>query len=150
MRPAPLDSHIVGVHHVGHVVVDIQEKTKFFRDVLGYSAESALIHETNQKVFVRFLRLGEMRLELIAPAAEDSPVQRFLAKGGGLHHICYESDHLEASVAFFRKQGWVCTSRVASASIDNCEVAFLAKPESDLIELLEPRSGTRFLPGIEE
>ena len=34
----------------------------------------------------------------------DSPVTRFLEKGGGLHHLCYEVDNLEARIQRMKSQ----------------------------------------------
>ena len=56
-------------------------------------------HVPGQGVNVVFLGEGEGRLELIEPAAPDSPVGRFLERrGSGLHHIAYRVPDLEATL----------------------------------------------------
>ena len=50
-----LDAHITGVHHVGIVVRDIEAKSLFYVDRLGYVPESEVIHEAAQKVYVELL-----------------------------------------------------------------------------------------------
>lgn len=40
----------------------------------------------------------DLRIELLEPTSADSPIAKFLAKrpGGGLHHLSFEVDELEA------------------------------------------------------
>jgi methylmalonyl-CoA/ethylmalonyl-CoA epimerase len=60
----------------------------------------------DQKVNVLVTYAGSQRIELVEPAAPDSPVSRFLAqRGGGLHHIAYEVDDLEAALARLKQSG---------------------------------------------
>jgi hypothetical protein len=43
--------------------------------------------------------LGEMQLEVIAPVSGEGPYSEFLReRGPGLHHICVETDDLDAAV----------------------------------------------------
>jgi hypothetical protein len=43
-----------------------------------------------------------VRLELVEPAARESPVARFLEKGGGLHDLCHEVDHLAQQIRWMK------------------------------------------------
>ena len=87
--PEALGPLVLGLHHVAIVVASIEEARKTYEGVLGMTA-SELEHVPDQKVNVLVLYAGEQRIELVEPAAEDSPVQGFLAKrGGGLHHLAY-------------------------------------------------------------
>ncbi len=60
-----------------------------------------------QKVKVAFLSTnsGGGQVELVEPAGEGSPVSRFLALGGGLHHLCYEVDDLDPHLPEMRYSG---------------------------------------------
>ena len=114
-------------------------------NTLEFKAESKIIYEYFQKVFVQFLNLNGFRIELIQPENDDSPVANFMKKGGLLNHICYESDDIEFSKVFFReKYGAICVSSEMSASIVNCKVAFFAKPDGEVIELVQPFEGTKY------
>jgi methylmalonyl-CoA epimerase len=134
-----MESHIVGIHHIGIVVSDIQAKSDIYVNTFGYTPESDIIPENNQKVIVQFLSLGETRIELIQPMDEDSPVYKFLQKGGIINHICYETDDVDEAVKYLRKQyRAVLTYSVNwSESLEKCRYAFLAKPDGEVIELLQ-------------
>jgi len=65
---------------------------------------------TNEKVNVAMLPTGSAgagaRIELLEPAAEDSPISSFLAKRGpGLHHIALRVPDLAAAVERLRASG---------------------------------------------
>jgi methylmalonyl-CoA/ethylmalonyl-CoA epimerase len=49
-----------------------------------------------------------LRIELLEPTAEDSPIAKFLAKrsGGGIHHLCFEVDGLEHWQETLKKEGF--------------------------------------------
>ena len=54
----------------------------------------------DQRVNVLVCHAGSQRIELVEPAADDSPVTKFLAKRGpGLHHLAYRVAHLEDALA---------------------------------------------------
>lgn len=140
-----MSSSILRIHHIGIVVEDIEEKSAIFIEKFGYIPESKIMHEVAQKVYVQFLAFGGYRIELITPAEEISPVQRFLERGGGLHHICYESEDIKGSIAYLRKQyGAICISLKTSVSIRDCVVAFLARPDGEVIELVQLSNGNKY------
>lgn len=134
-----MESHLISIHHIGVVVSNIRTKSEFYVNKLGYRPESGIVHETNQQVLVQFLTFGNYRIELIQPVGEDSPVYRFLQKQGVINHLCYQTDDIDSSVLFFRKEyEAVLTSAPEwSCSIDECRVAFLAKPDGEVIELVQ-------------
>jgi len=136
-------SHIAAVHHIGMVVSDIKTKVAFYSGSLGYKVESGIIHEPSQKVYVQFLALGNYRLELIQPEGEDSPVYRFLQNKGVINHLCYQTDDIEASISFFRKEykAILTSGPEESESMDGCKIAFLARPDGEIIELVELTDG---------
>jgi len=134
-----MSSHLQGIHHVGIVVSDIKDKSKYYTGVLGYKAQSEVVKEVNQKVLVQFLVLGDSRIELIEPIDKTSPVYNFLQKGGIINHICYETDDIEASIIHLRKKyRTILTYPVNwSTSLNNCKYAFLARPDGEVIELVQ-------------
>ncbi|OQX34657.1 MAG: methylmalonyl-CoA epimerase, partial [Candidatus Sedimenticola endophacoides] len=54
-----------------------------------------------------FVELPNTKIELLHPLGETSPVARFLEKSpsGGIHHVCYEVDDIEAAAARLRREG---------------------------------------------
>ncbi|MDB5108730.1 MAG: methylmalonyl-CoA epimerase [Candidatus Binatus sp.] len=83
------------IHHVGVVVADLEQGLKFWRDALGlHFTKAATIEE--QGVKAALLKVGESEIELLEPLSPDNAVGKFLARrGGGLHHVCFETDNIE-------------------------------------------------------
>ena len=78
------------VHHVAVVVRDIEASLGFYRDILGLELETILPIPPD-RVTIAFLRIGESKIELVAPTDDTTGVARFLeAKGEGFHHVCFE------------------------------------------------------------
>jgi methylmalonyl-CoA/ethylmalonyl-CoA epimerase len=99
-----------------------------------------------QRSRVAFLDLptpGAVQLELVEPAAADSPVARFLEKGGGLHHLCYEVDDLQRQIQWMKSQRAVLIrSPKPAVAFGGRRIAWMRTRDSLLIEYLERR-----LPG---
>ena len=85
------------IHHVGVVVPNLDAGLRFWRDTLGlHFTKSATIEE--QGVRAALLKVGESEIELLEPLDPENAVGKFLARrGGGLHHVCFESDDVAAS-----------------------------------------------------
>ncbi len=89
-------------HHVGFVVASIPNSVRGFASMLQADWDGQVFHDPNQGVRVTFLKsrhAGDPLWELVEPADEQSPVQSFAAKGGGLHHVCYVVDNLERALS---------------------------------------------------
>ena len=82
------------VDHIGIAVKNLDEQIKYYTEVLGI--ECAGIEEiAEQKVRVAMFPLEEVRIELLEPMSDDSPIARFIEKKGpGIHHIAYEVNDL--------------------------------------------------------
>ena len=126
------------LHHIGIVVKDLEEGIRTYKEVFGFSQESKIIHDKIQKVKVAFFstNTSDVQIELISPAAEDSPVTNFLKKGGGLYHLCYESEDLEKDIERFRKNGAKVLSKPVEAEAFKKKIVFLYF-KRDIIELVE-------------
>ncbi|HEY2662920.1 MAG TPA: methylmalonyl-CoA epimerase [Candidatus Binataceae bacterium] len=93
------------IHHLGVVVPDMEEGLRFWRDALGlYLTKSAIIEE--QGVKAALLRVGESEIELLEPLSPDNGVGKFLSRrGGGLHHLCFETDDVVGELETARGKG---------------------------------------------
>ena len=130
------------LHHVGFVVSSIVPAMEGFLRSLDASWDRQIFEDPLQKVKVAFLSRtpGEPQIELVEPAAEDSPVRKFLEKGGGLHHFCYETDHLEEEIQEFRSRRAMLVKRPAPAvAFRGRRIAWVMTRENLLVELLERR-----------
>ena len=54
-----------------------------------------------------FVELPNTKIELLHPLGEDSPIEKFLERnpGGGMHHLCYEVDDIEAAAVKLAADG---------------------------------------------
>ncbi len=93
------------IHHVGVVVPSLEEGLRFWRDVLGMRlTKSATIEE--QGVRAALLEVGGSEIELLEPISPEGGVGKFLARrGGGLHHVCFETDDVAGELEAARKKG---------------------------------------------
>lgn len=128
-------------HHVGFVVSSIQNTVRSFADMLQTDWDGHIIHDPNQGVRVTFLksrRHGDPLWELVEPVEENSPVQSFVAKGGGLHHVCYVVDDLEESLARSRSLGALTTREpMPAVAFGGRRIAWIYTRNRLLIEYLE-------------
>jgi LAO/AO transport system kinase len=90
--------------HLGVAVKSIAA-AKGFYELLGM----VVAHEETvelEQVRTAMLPLGESRIELLEPTAENSVIGRFLAKrGGGLHHIAVHVEAIDAMFARLKEDG---------------------------------------------
>ncbi|HEX7118942.1 MAG TPA: methylmalonyl-CoA epimerase [Longimicrobiales bacterium] len=122
MEQLPLD-------HVAIAVASIEEALPTFELVTGAEG-SPRERVESQGVDVVFVGAGTGRLELLEPAAPDSPVARFLEKRGpGLHHLAYRVPDLEAALA-----------RLAAAGVQLIDERPRAGAHGRLVAFLHPRS----------
>lgn len=113
------------INHIGIAVKSIEAAVPFYRDTLGMAYEGSE-EVAEQKVRVAFLAVGESRIELLEPTAGDSPVARFIEKNGeGIHHIAYEVDDIERSLADLQGQGVRLIDTVPRRGAHGTRIAFL-------------------------
>jgi methylmalonyl-CoA/ethylmalonyl-CoA epimerase len=93
------------IHHIGVVVPNLEEGLRFWRDALGLEfKKSATI--VDQGVKAALLDAGGSEIELLEPIDPEGGVGKFLARrGGGLHHVCFESDGVDADLEAARAKG---------------------------------------------
>ncbi len=129
------------LHHVGYVVASIEGQVAGFAKSLGATWDEKIIHDPLQGAKVAFLSTPghrQAQIELVEPAGEDSPVRRFLEKGGGLHHLCYEVADLAAHLKIIRAAGCVVVrAPMPAAAFEQRLIAWAWTREKLLLEFLE-------------
>lgn len=97
---------IGNLNHVAIAVADLKAASEQYKNMLG-----AVVSEPQDLpehgVTVVFIELPNTKIELLHPLGENSPIAGFLAKNpnGGMHHLCYEVDDIEAAAATLMSQG---------------------------------------------
>jgi methylmalonyl-CoA/ethylmalonyl-CoA epimerase len=127
------------LHHVGIVVENLAAYGEMYSRCLGLTPDSAIIHDTIQKVRIQFWKDAQGNLlELIEAAAPDSPVLGALKKGGGLNHLCYEVDDIDEQVQISTGRGGIVVSGIVPAlALSGRRVVFIFFPKLDLVEFVE-------------
>jgi methylmalonyl-CoA/ethylmalonyl-CoA epimerase len=86
------------LNHVAIAVPDLDAAAAQYRDTLGAHVNPPQ-DEPDHGVTVVFIDLPNTKIELLHPLGEGSPIQAFLDRNpsGGIHHVCYEVDDIEAA-----------------------------------------------------
>lgn len=126
------------LHHIGHVVKNIQDRYNFYLK-LGFQIDPEFTKpqpDMQQKVIVGVVIKGDIRVELLEPLDNTSPIYSFLQKGGGFHHLCYEVENLEEGIKYLKSFARQVTPITHSVWKGRKVVFFISK-NNDIIELLE-------------
>ena len=113
------------INHIAIAVPNLEEACAFYEQHLGLKV-THIEEVTEQKVRAAFIPIGEVRIELLEPTAADSPIQKFLEqRGGGLHHICLQTDDVSADLARLEQQGVRLIDRVPRQGAHQTRIAFI-------------------------
>jgi len=113
------------IDHIGIAVKDLDQQMKFYSDVLGLKC-SGIEEVADQKVTVAMFPIGEVRIELLQPTAQDSPVAKFLEKKGeGIHHIAYLVNDLEGNLKRIEEKQVQLIDSKATVGAGGHKIAFL-------------------------
>jgi methylmalonyl-CoA/ethylmalonyl-CoA epimerase len=93
------------INHVAVAVADLDASLVFWRDAMGIELHH-VEDVPSQKAAVAFLPVGESEVELVKPTSDESGLAKFVAeKGGGLHHLCFEVDDIDAMLEKLKAKG---------------------------------------------
>ncbi|MEO8649412.1 MAG: methylmalonyl-CoA epimerase [Acidobacteriota bacterium] len=131
------------IDHIGIATNGIDEALGFWVEALGLIT----VHTENvedQKVRVAMLPVGESRIELLEPLADDSPISKFLQKrggSGGIHHIAFKVDDIVSALKTMKDRGMRLIDEEPRIGAEGCRVAFVhpASAGGILIELVEQK-----------
>nr|HID59709.1 methylmalonyl-CoA epimerase [Desulfobacterales bacterium] len=91
------------VHHIGIVVEDIDEAKKTYEEVFGLEVVNVFDVEAFSAK-VAFLPVKNTYIELVQPTNPEDGLGKFLKRGGGMHHICYEVEDIDAAMEELKKK----------------------------------------------
>jgi methylmalonyl-CoA epimerase len=131
------------IDHIGVAVEDIDAALALYeRDYAMTLVHRETVSE--QGVEAVLLDVGENHIELLAPTGPDTPVGKFLAKKGpGMHHVAYQVDDIEATLAALKAAGMRLIDETPRTGIRNSRVAFLHPKTAGglLTEIVQPAEG---------
>lgn len=124
-------------HHIGIACRKLDTEQAYW-SVLGYTLESPEFEDPVQKVRGRFLTGPGPRLELLAPTAEDSPVQGVLQRRTKMYHQAFETREFDRALAALEDTGARRTAEPAAAiAFGGRRIVFLMLPNGNLLEIIE-------------
>ncbi|MDP6520262.1 MAG: methylmalonyl-CoA epimerase [Planctomycetota bacterium] len=138
-EPDVLRGLVLGLHHIAVAVEDLGASRELYLDRLGL-AGGEVERVADQGVDVLVVMAGNQRVELVTPAAEDSPVAAFLARRGpGLHHIAWKVADIEAALATLNAAGVRLIDQNPRPGAHGTRIAFLHPKATAgvLMELVE-------------
>ena len=104
-----------------------------------------IVTNTRQKVRVVFLaKRGSLQVKLIEPTDATSPIHALAQRGGGLHHLCFRCDSVDAEVARLQALGLrILTPPQPGEAFEDEGIAFVNVGDGLSIELIdtEQRAG---------
>lgn len=130
------------IEHVGIAVTSLEEAIPFYERLLNtkcYKVEEV----EEQHVRTAFLKIGEVKIELLEATSEQSAIAKFIAKNGGrggIQHIAFAvEDGLQAALDEIQANGDRVIDAAPRGGADGLHIAFL-HPKSTcgaLVELCE-------------
>ncbi|MCM1312957.1 MAG: methylmalonyl-CoA epimerase [Bacteroides sp.] len=114
------------IDHLGIAVQSIDEVLPYFENVLGLKCY-AVEEVEDQKVKTAFLKVGEVKLELLEPTSPESAVAKFLEKGGkGVHHVAFAiEDGVANALAECDEKGIRLIDKAPRPGAEEMMIAFL-------------------------
>jgi methylmalonyl-CoA/ethylmalonyl-CoA epimerase len=133
---------ILRLDHIAIAVPDLERAITRFCDDLQIPL-SGREDVLSQSTTTAFLPIPGTRLELVHPISHQGPIQGFLEKrGGGLHHLCFETDNILADISRLKARGYRFLSENPTAGAHGSSVIFLHPKDFEgvLIELVQHTS----------
>lgn len=130
------------IEHVGVIVKDVESSRRLWEDCFGIKLGAV---EENAIRRLALYPVGESMVELIAGATPDSRHAKMVEEGkGGLNHICFEVEDIDAALAELKAKGIPLLDQVPRIGHAGCRIAFIdpSATENCLIELAQlPAAG---------
>lgn len=131
---------ITALDHIAIAVPDLDKAIKRFAEDFGLEM-GGREDVPEAKTSAAFFPLPPTQIELVHPLNGEGPVQKYIdKKGGGIHHLCFRSDDIEADVERLKAKGYEFLSEGPTKGAHDCKVIFIHPKCSDgvLIEINQP------------
>ena len=128
--------NISHIEHLGIAVKSLEAAIPYYKEVQGLKCY-AIEEVADQKVKTAFFKVGQTKLELLEPTAEDSPIAKFLEKKGeGIHHLAFATDGVANALAEVEAKGVRLIDKAPRKGAEGLNIAFL-HPKSTIGVLTE-------------
>ena len=87
------------INHIAIAVPNVKEAALKWQQALNMKKSEIIILEKHG-VKVVFLEFSNLKIELLEPLNNKSPISKFLEKNpkGGMHHICFEVEKISETI----------------------------------------------------
>lgn len=115
--------------HVGLAV-------KSIKNVVSNNLE--IVSDEIQKVSVAFIKINCIKIELIEPLGENTPITSNLERGQHLVHLCFRVRDIDVAIRKGRENGFHCIAKPVPAKVFmGKKITWLFSRTYGLIELVE-------------
>jgi methylmalonyl-CoA epimerase len=135
---------ITGLDHIAVAVPDLERAIRRFAEDFGLRLEGVEAVTSAQST-TAFFPLGATSIELVHPLDGMGPIAKYLEKRpGGLHHLCFRSDDIDADMARLKARGYQFLSEEPQPGAHGCRIAFIHPKSCDgvLVEISQPAAGS--------
>jgi methylmalonyl-CoA/ethylmalonyl-CoA epimerase len=130
---------ILGVHHVGIAVADLEAAVERYRRTLGIEP-SHRERVADQGVDEVLFDVGGSSIQLLGSLGSETPVGTFLdRRGPGVHHVAYAVGDVAAALGRLRDEGVRLVDEEPRRGSRGTTIAFVHPREMDgvLVELVQ-------------
>tara|TARA_Y100000590_G_scaffold360828_1_gene417283 strand:- start:6689 stop:7102 length:414 start_codon:yes stop_codon:yes gene_type:complete len=128
IKPVDIFKENCKFHHIGLAVKSIN----------SLFPNQETIVDKIQKVKVAFINLQDVRIELLEPIDNSSPIYKNLENSNKLCHICFEVSNIQNAIENGKKSGFhIIVKPVPAVALGNRIVCFMFHPDYHVIELLQ-------------
>ncbi len=124
------------IEHIAIAVENLDGAIKYWENVMGlkcYNIEEV----ADQKVRTAFLKIGEVKIELLEPTCPESTIAKFIEKKGpGLHHIAFAVEDTDKSLQEAKQAGVRLIDEHSRLGAEGLHIGFL-HPKSTMGVLTE-------------
>lgn len=127
------------IEHLGIAVKDLDAGNALYKRLLG-KAHYKIEEVASEKVNTSFFQVGESKIELLEPTAEDSVIAKYIErKGEGLHHVAFAVDDILSEMERLKSEGFRLLNEQPKRGADNKLVCFVHPKDASgvLIELCQ-------------
>ncbi len=131
---------ITALDHIAIAVPDLERAIRRFAEDFGLKLQGTEEVE-DASTTTAFFPLPPTSIELVHPLRGQGPIAKYLQKRpGGLHHLCFRSDDLDADVARLRARGYEFLAQQPGPGAHGSRTIFIHPRSCDgvLVELNQP------------
>jgi len=119
------------IHHIGYVVKNIEK----YKKNLVIDKILKEVYDDTQNAKLALIKSENIFIELIEPQNQNALTYNFLQKGGGYHHLCYETTKEEAEYLIKEKKMIKVLDWVYAPLLDS-DVCFTYNRNKEVLEFV--------------